>query len=269
MANFKDLPVEVRFAIWALALSDADAQAVYFFDPEDFALNTSSDRLDHDALGASDEGTQAETEWEVEREVIVAFPTIMHLCRESREYAKGQLSFREDTVIGIDVPCRPYRPETDAFFVPHRHFDDFVSAVTNAQDDEFKGKLQEGEKAFCREIVHLAFSSLMLMDDSVDALAYVASEMTALRHLCFVFGNTDTLDLTRPLTLFDWEETKAELVPGKPRTKVLVQQTLDSLMDQAAFWEISDEATAPWNEWSGEWLFEFEAKKIGRVRGLI
>lgn len=269
MANFKDLPVEVRFAIWALALSDAVAQAVYFFDPEDFALNTYPDRLDHDALGTSDEGTQAETEWEVEREVIVAFPTIMHLCRESREYAKGHLSFREDTVIGIDVPCRPFRPETDALFVPHRHLDNFVRAVRNAQNDEYNGKLQEGEKAFCREIVHLAFSSLMLMDDSVDTLAYVAPELTALRHLCFVFGNTDVLDLTTPLTLFDLEEDKTELVPGKPRTKVHVQQTLDSLMDQAAFWEISDEATAPWDEWSGEWLFEFEAKKIGRVRGSI
>lgn len=269
MANFKDLPVEVRFAIWALALSDADAQAVYFFDPEDFALNTDSDRLDHDAVGTSDEEAQAETEWEVEREVIVAFPTIMHLCHESREYAKGHLSFREDTVIGIDVPCRPYRPETDAFFVPHQHLDDFVSAVTNAQDDEYNGKLQEGEKAFCREIVHLAFSSLMLMDDSVDTLAYVTSDLTALRHLCFVFSDTDTLDLTRPLTLFDLEEDKAELAPGKPRTRVHVQQTLDSLMDQAAFWEISDKATAPWNEWTGEWLFEFEAKRIGRVCGLI
>ncbi|KAK2605158.1 hypothetical protein N8I77_008017 [Diaporthe amygdali] len=257
MVNFEDLPVEMRSQIWAASLSNADMQGIYFFDPEDFGLDEHG------------EGSHADSDWEVEREVIVAFPTIMHLCRESREYAKSHLSLREDTFKGIDVPCRPYRPETDIFFVPHQHFDSFVTAVRTAQDDEYLGKLQEGKKAFCREIANLAFSSRILADEDAGMLAYFVTEMTALRHLFFVFGNTDTLDLSRPLALADLKTDKAELVHGKPRTKVHVEETLDGFMNEASLWEISDEATAPWDEYTGAWLFDMVAKRMDQVRGLI
>ncbi|KAH8752522.1 hypothetical protein F5883DRAFT_576357 [Diaporthe sp. PMI_573] len=264
MAKLKDLPVEIRSAIWAEALSDEDAEVVYVFDPEDFGIK------DEDEDEDESEGEQAESDWEVELEVIVAFPTIMHLCHESREYAKSQLSFREDTVIGVHIPCRPYRPGTDAFFVHHRHFDKFLRAFRKAQDDEFNGKLQEGEKAFCGEIWRLALSSQMLMEDDIgDTLSYLVPDMTALRHLGFVFDDIDGLDLTRPLRLSEWAEDRAEIVPGKPRTRIHVKDTLDNIMDQTAFWEVSDRATAPWDEWTGEWLFNLEASEIIQVCGYV
>ncbi|KKY35944.1 hypothetical protein UCDDA912_g04083 [Diaporthe ampelina] len=260
MVGFGDLPVEIRSEIWAESLSNADIQGIYFFDPEDFGIK--------DASEGEGEGDQAESDWEVEREVMVAFPAIMHVCRESREFAKSRLSFREDTAAGVSVPCRPYRPEKDAFFVPHRHFDNFLEAVRMAQDDEYNGKLPEGTKAFCREIAHLAFSSRMLMDEDVGTFAYFVPEMTALRLLSFVFGNTDTVDLSRPLRMADLTTDKAELVPGRPRTRVHVEEMLDNIMNQSALWEISDEAIAPWDEWTGEWLFDMAAKRIERLRGL-
>lgn len=259
MAGFKDLPVEIRSEIWAECLSEADIQAVYFFDPEDFGIKNAGEG----------DGDQAESDWEFEREVVVPFPAIMHTCHESREFAKSHLSFREDTTVGVSVPCRPYRPEKDAFFVPHRHFDNFLEAVQKAHDDEHNGKLPEGTKAFCRETAHLAFSSRMLVDDDVGTLAYFVSEMTALRLLSFVFGNTDTLDISRPLAMADLTTDKAELVPGRPRTKVHVEDTLEDLMDQCALWEISDEAVAPWDEETSKWLFDMVAKRVVRVRGLV
>lgn len=269
MAEFKDLPVEIRSEIWAECLSNSDMAGVYFFDPEDFGVNDDTAvELDGEGEGEG-EGDQDESEWEVEREVVVAFPTIMHVCRESREYAKSHLSFREDTITNINVPCRPYRPRLDAFFVPHRYFDKFTAAFRKAELDEHNGKLPDGSKPFCREIVHLALSSRMLLDEDTDTLAYFVPEMTALRTLSFVFGNTDTLDLSRPLATADLGPEKAELVPGRPRTRVHVENTLDELMGQAKFWEISDEDTAPWDEFLGEWMFDMIPETIERVRGLV
>lgn len=260
MVQFKDLPLEIRSQIWADCLSNSDTQGVYFFDPEDFDIKDGTVSLED----------QVDSDWEVEREVIVAFPTIMHVCQESREYAKGHLSFREDTVRGISIPCRLYRPEKDAFFVPYRHFDDFIDAVRKSQFVEYNnGEPQKGAKAFCREIAHLALSSHMLMDEEVGTLGYFVPDLTALRVLSFVFGNTDTFDLSRPLTIVPLGKDKAELVPGQPRTRIHVEAALDDLFGQASFWEISDEETAPWNEDTGEWLFDFEANEIERVRGLV
>lgn len=260
MVGFKDLPVEIRSEIWAECLRDADTPGVYFFDPEDFGM------LDY----SEDDQAESDWDWEVEREVIVAFPAIMHVCHESREYAKSRLSFREeDTVRNINIPCRPYRPEKDAFFVPYRYFDDFIVAVRRDQSDESNGALPEGTKAFCREIAHLALSSRMLMDEEEGSLGYFVPELTALRLLSFVFGNNDTLDLSRPLAMADLGTDKAELVPGKPRTRVHVEEILDDLWGQASFWELTDEAIAPWDEETGEWLFELAAKRIERVRRLV
>lgn len=257
MAEFKDLPVEIRSEIWAECLSNADRQGIYFFDPEDF--------------GIKDEGEddQADRDWEVEREVIVAFPTIMHLCHESREYVKSRLSFREDTVRSINVPCRPYRPEKDAFFVPHRHFDDFMAAFRKAQEDEYNGVLQEGTNAFCRDIAHLALSSPILLEYDEGTLGYLIPEMTALRLLSFVFGNTDTLDLSKPLAMGGLDRDRAEAIPGEPRTKIHVEETLDDLWGEASMWELPDESKAPWSETTGRWLFDLEGNMIERVRGLV
>lgn len=257
MAQFKDLPVEIRSEIWAECLSNADMQGIYFFDPEDFGIKDER------------EDDQADPDWEVEREVIVAFPSIMHVCHESREYAKTRLSFREDTVRSIDVPCRPYRPEKDAFFVPYRHFDDFIAAFRKAQNDEDNGVLQEGTNAFCRDIAHLAIGSSMLMEDDGTTLSYFVPEMTALRLLSFVFGNTDTLDLSKPLTMAGLGADKAEAVPGEPRTKIDVEKALDDLWAEVSMWELADESKAPWSETTGEWLFDLAAEEIKRVRGLV
>lgn len=257
MAQFKDLPVEIRSEIWAECLSNADMQGIYFFDPEDFGIRDER------------EDDQADPDWEVEREVIVAFPSIMHVCHESREYAKSRLSFREDTVRSIDVPCRPYRPDQDAFYVPFRHFYDFSAAARMAQNDEHKGVLQEGTNAFCRDIAHLAFGSSMLMEDEMGLLGYFVPEMTALRLVSFVFGNTDTLDLSKPLTMTGLGAEKAEVVPGQPHTKVDVEEALESFWDETSMWELAHESKAPWSETTGKWLFDVVAEEITRVRGLV
>ncbi|KAG8156664.1 hypothetical protein KVR01_013455 [Diaporthe batatas] len=262
MAQLKDLPVEIRTEIWAEALANADTdgmEVVYYFDPEDFGMERQSDgRYVH-----------VESDWESEPEVVLAFPAIMHVCHESREYAKKRLSFREDTVMGIEIPCRPYRPETDAFFIHTRHHNHFLTVLTKAQDDEDKGKLQEGEKAFHRGISRLGISSPMLLGSDIgDVLASFVPEMTALRHLCFVFGNIYDLDVTRPLRMYEWWlEDETEVIHGVPGTKVHVQGTLDRIRREVASWEVSDESTAPWDEENGEWLFVVEAGEISQVKG--
>lgn len=264
MARFEDLPVDIRSEIWAEALSNADAdymEVVYYFDPEDFGMEKQSDgRYVH-----------VESEWLSEPEVVLAFPTIMHVCHESREYVKSRLSFREDTFRGIETPCRPYRPETDAFFIHTRHHNHFLTAFRKAQEDEDKGKLQEGEKAFFREITRLGISSPMLLGSDIgDVLSSFVPEMTALQHLCFVFGNIDDLDVTRPLMMSEWwEEDETEVIHGVPDTRTNVQEALDGITEDTTAWEISDESTAPWDEETGEWLFVVEAGEIVQVKGLV
>lgn len=255
MAGFEDLPVEMRSAIWAACLSNADMQGIYLFDPEDFGVG------DHKEDDAED--------WEVEREVAVAFPAIMHVCRESREYAKSHLSFTEDAVTGASIPSRPYRPETDVFYVPQRHYDDFVTAIRKAENDEYLGNLPQGKISFSREITQLALSSQFFMTDGRDYLQYLIPGMTALRGFFFVFGNTDALDWSRPLALAGLTNSVEPLAPGKPRTKVRVEDTLNDLMNESTLWEVVDEDTAPWDRYTGEWLFEMEAKKMERIRGVV
>lgn len=264
MAEFKDLPWEIRSEIWAEALSNADTpdmEVVYHFDPEDFGMEQRGEG----------QYELVESEWESELEVVVAFPTIMHLCHESREYAKSRLSFKEDTVLGIHIPCRPYRPETDAFFVHLRHHTHFLRAFRKAEDDEHRRKLPKGEKAFYRKISRLGLSSpLIVGHDLGDVLSEFVPEMTALEHLCFVFGNINDLDVTRPMRMYEWwAEDETEAIQGRPGTKVHVQESLDDIKEQTAFWDISDETTAPWDKETGDWRFIVEAGEISQVKGLV
>lgn len=162
MAIFNDLPAELRARIWEQCLPDPETPEIYFFDRSDFDFEP-------DASDTSDASQNSASEWEAEREVLIGFPIIMHLCRESRRYAQNHLSFREEALTPtrtLDLPCRSYRPATDVFFV--RDFQDFARLAIAAMNAA--GAAQTAQtpvpKVFSQEIAHLAVDAALFTTDA-------------------------------------------------------------------------------------------------------
>ncbi|KAI1460340.1 hypothetical protein F4805DRAFT_390921 [Annulohypoxylon moriforme] len=103
---FHDLPYELRVIIWEYALPE-DTQEVCIPWP-----------LQEEA--ASEE--EVATRWTQPRICLrpflvdTAFPVLMHVCHESREYAKSRTRFRYSLVAGCPVPFRTFKPDLDIMY---------------------------------------------------------------------------------------------------------------------------------------------------------
>lgn len=308
MAVFRDLPAELRNAIWELCLPDPETPEIYVFDESDFKHDEDSDD-DVTRDDASDS-----SEWEVELEVLTGFPAIMHLCAESRAFCQRRLSLRGGqltprTLREVDVPCRAYRPATDVFLA--LDFDAFGLAAEAASNAEYHARAAGVPEAarpgvFAERIGHLAVGA----ESFPGALGEVTVvQMTGLRKLSLVFypleeekekedgggggggvggggrsgwnarrnhnssssnnGTGDGVDTTRRCALRPFRGVEGLTVPGRRRTAVEVEDLIGGLEQESSLWELDDPDKAPLDPKTGEWLFDFEAVELVRVPGRL
>lgn len=299
MAVFNDLPAELRTIIWELCLPDPETPEIYFFDPSDFDYQA-------DASDASD-ASNTDSEWEAEPEVLTGFPVIMHLCRESRKYAQAHLSFREEQITitptptptrtrtrtpsptrtqtqtrtqTLDLPCRPYRPATDIIFV--RDFSAFSRISVASMNVVHQASMAavpvaEPPKVFSEEVAHLAVDAALFASDVQDEFEYHIPQMTALRRFSIIFhrvrpaaGAKDKRPSpSHRCKLVPYTERRGLMVPGRKSSVVEVEDFLGNLEQESSLWELVDEDKAPWNSWSGEWLFDTVGVEMVRASGIV
>lgn len=305
MAVFNDLPAELRHAIWELCLPDQNTPEIYVFDESDFMNDGDSD----DDVTQDDASGSGSSEWEVELEVLTGFPSIMHLCAESRAFAQGRLSFREGqltptTMREVDVPCRAYQPATDVFLA--LDFDTFALAVEATVNADYHARMAgvpEAERPdiFAKRIGHLAAGAETFPGGLGEM---TVGRMTALRTVSLVFyplekdeeggggggggesewnmgrrrrrnhngkgGRDDGVDATKRWALKPFEEAYGLTVPGRRRTAREIDDFLGGLTQDANFWELSGTPEmAPWDPETGEWLFDVEAVELVRAPGRL
>lgn len=255
MSCFDGLPAEIRISIWELCLPDPETPEVYFYDRSEIS--------------------ESDPDWAADLEVLTGFPSIMHLCSESREFAKTRLSFWEGQPVAggppVSLPCRPYRPATDVCFVPD--LEEFSAHVVEAQSARYN-QLQNGvvpaegvgaKTVFSEHIGHLAF-------DAEENPEYVVVGMTALRTLSLVFYRVGKRTAIAPGA--DTAARRCMLVPftekmGETRSadvedgeEVEIDDFLGGMEMESSLWELDDKDRAPWNPETGEWLFEFKAVEL-------
>lgn len=110
---FDSLPPELREQIWDLTLATV-SPGIYFFHEQDLQYG--------DAYDAEDPC------WRV----ILPLPTILHLCRESRDHVKRNMSFtwaRTRRGERVQVPCRQFNPEIDAAYLSSKTVDQLYNSI--------------------------------------------------------------------------------------------------------------------------------------------
>lgn len=101
--------------------------------------------------------------------------------------------------------------------------------------------------------------------------------MKALRRFSIVFhrvrpdagAKKKRPDPSHRCKLVPYTEPKALMIPGRKSSVVEVEDFLGGLEQESALWELVDQDAAPWNEWSGEWLFETVAMEMVRAPGIV
>ncbi|KAI0900127.1 hypothetical protein F4806DRAFT_455079 [Annulohypoxylon nitens] len=103
--SFHDLPYELRIIIWELSLPE-DTQEVCIPWP----------MQEEEATEIPLPGLISRRKFLEPFLVDTAFPVLMHICHESREFAKSRLRFRHSLVAGCPVPFRAFDPELDIMY---------------------------------------------------------------------------------------------------------------------------------------------------------
>lgn len=160
--SFNDLPPEVRTRIWGFCLP-TEKPELYFYSRYDFPPG----------------------KWPVSR-VVIARPPILHVCREAAKLS-SRLSFtgarHRDGGI-VRVPCRPFRPATDAVYIAIEELEYITDAL--AANDVDHNEL-------FRDMTHLALESPCLYRDNwwtARRLLHSVTKLPALRKISMVFGKT-------------------------------------------------------------------------------
>ncbi|KAI2607081.1 uncharacterized protein GGS25DRAFT_317756 [Hypoxylon fragiforme] len=98
--RFRDLPLELRRAIWGFALPDDVPEICIPWPVEEVLTETPSpSKILKPFL------------------VDTCFPTLMHVSREAREVAISRTKFRYSPLAGCNVPFRAFRPDLDILYV--------------------------------------------------------------------------------------------------------------------------------------------------------
>ncbi|KAL1851369.1 hypothetical protein Daus18300_012550 [Diaporthe australafricana] len=147
---FDPLPLELREQIWDFALATT-SPGIYFFHEQD---------LQHgDAYEPNDPC------WRV----ILPLPTIYHLCRETRDYAKRNMSLtwaRTKRGERLQVPCRQFNPATDAAYLSSTTVDQLYNSIHDP-----------AEAGPFMEIRHLALESRCLCNAQWPRFARLLSRL--------------------------------------------------------------------------------------------
>lgn len=147
---FDPLPPELRDQIWDFALASV-SPGIYFFHEQDLQYG---DAYDHE-----------DPCWRV----IVPLPTILHLCRESRDHVKRSMSFtwaRTKRGERLQVPCRQFNPEIDAAYLSSKTVDQLYNSIHDP-----------AEAGPFMEIRHLALESRCLCNAQWPRFARLLSRL--------------------------------------------------------------------------------------------
>ncbi|KKY35975.1 hypothetical protein UCDDA912_g04029 [Diaporthe ampelina] len=147
---FDPLPPELREQIWDFALATV-SPSIYFFHEQDLQYGDAYDPEDPC--------------WRV----ILPLPTILHLCRESRDHVKRNMSFTwAITKRGerLQVPCRHFNPEIDAAYLSSRTVDQLYNSIHDP-----------AETGPFMEIRHLALESRCLCNAQWPRFARLLSRL--------------------------------------------------------------------------------------------
>lgn len=147
---FDPLPPELRDQIWNFALATV-SPGIYFFHEQDLQYG---DAYDHD-----------DPCWRV----ILPLPTLLHLCRETRDHVKRNMSFtwaRTKRGERLQVPCRQFNPEIDAAYLSSKTVDQLYNSIHDP-----------AEAGPFMEIRHLALESRCLCNAQWPRFARLLSRL--------------------------------------------------------------------------------------------
>lgn len=147
---FDLLPPELREQIWGLALANV-SPGIYFFHEQDLQYGNAYDPEDPC--------------WRV----IPPLPSILHLCRESRDHARRKLSFtwaRTRRGERVQIPCRQFDPQIDAVYLSSKTVDQLYNSIHDP-----------AETGPFMEIKHLALESRCLCNAQWPRFARLLSRL--------------------------------------------------------------------------------------------
>lgn len=152
VAQFGNLPIEIQYKIWSLAVPDDEAEVCVADGPYgDYYV------------GRPPNGYLC---------VYTAYPVPMHICRESRIFAKNTAlsgaRFRKSDRAGFAVPYRAFRPDLDTLKLGRG------DAVVAKQ-------LRHLEGTNFQSTQHLAFDASLSMLSAGVAARYLVQHLTDLR----------------------------------------------------------------------------------------
>lgn len=239
MAVFSDLPMEIRDAIWKFCLPDEN-------NPEPGILFV---KAEHVLAGDRSYFREPNVEMPLSR--------IMHLCHESRNFAKKHLPFQGPY---DELPCRPFQPEIDTFYM--RTYGDSRQAL-DILSREAKERAGEGnDTPLLRTIVHFATDYFQLFNGGT--YQYMLKQMTCLRDLTVVLDDTE----------LDWcEDELLGLVPcsndddpenvwtDSAGTRVPIGFTIDDVRNMINS-DVEPDDDSPWNRDTGEPLFDITCSRV-------
>ncbi|KAI0388049.1 hypothetical protein F5Y04DRAFT_16731 [Hypomontagnella monticulosa] len=104
--KFVELPIELRYIIWELNLPDDIPEVCIPWPLEEVP-----------SRWEPGDGASGRNKYLQPLLVDTAFPTLMHVCRESREAAQSHTRFRYSPIANCFVPFRAFRPELDILYV--------------------------------------------------------------------------------------------------------------------------------------------------------
>lgn len=147
---FDPLPPEIREQIWDFALATV-SPGIYFFHEQDLQYGDAYDPEDPC--------------WRV----ILPLPTILHLCRETRDHVKRNMSFtwaRTKRGERLQVPCRQFNPDIDAAYLSSKTVDQLYNSIHDP-----------AETGPFMEIRHLALESRCLCNAQWPRFARLLSRL--------------------------------------------------------------------------------------------
>ncbi|KAL1870695.1 hypothetical protein Daus18300_005015 [Diaporthe australafricana] len=281
MEGIRQLPLELREAVWKECLPDPAASEVYFYDRSHFGPETVTST--RDAPGSL-----------ARFKVVVEYPAILHVCHESRQFAlrsgvsfqwfRRRILLQPPAFIGaatesthVLLPCRRYRPETDTFFLTEDVLGDMLD-VDDRQHNDPTGVFQS--------IRHLALGSWHLTDDVAIEFwqADFLCTLPSLRLVSVVFDHYWGLDASarveefttfRHFRLAPFLRETAMICPGSEEEGLEfipelglrhVPEFIEELNDQLGTVD-RDVHHAAWNERLDGWSFRFFAKKLVLAHG--
>ncbi|KAJ4304312.1 hypothetical protein N0V88_001925 [Collariella sp. IMI 366227] len=219
--NFTGFPFELRHLIWGFALPDDD-------EPEVLILEAV-----HVLERQEDGGTEPMV-------VDTAFPALMHVCRESRNFVVNNagrfgIQFRDCPVDAaaasytISVPCRPFRPELDTIYWNH--------AMTELMR-------HGGDDAWLSVLRHLALASpsppVWLRNDMPH---YILTSCPELRSLSVVVTGSSDDSPVREAVALPPKGRRCKLrpiTPGRAQAMMVVCDVRENGRNQREYYSMDD-----------------------------